>query len=97
MKVPPKVKKALLERSRGWCEAGLVRYGCTVNATDPHHVKSAARRGSSRLENLLHVCRPCHDAITDNKPGTDKFRTYRWQAEGQRESDAPEWRTARGA
>lgn len=89
MSIPASVKRALAERSRGLCEAGLIRYGCSFQATDPHHVKSRARRGSNTLENLLHVCRPCHNAITDNKPGTDRFRTWSWQQEGARESDSP--------
>ena len=62
MAISAKTRKLLRERSRGVCEARLSQYGCTVDAEDPHHVKSKARGGSDRLENLLHVCRACHRA-----------------------------------
>lgn len=84
--IPQATRKALEARSNGRCEAGLPR--CTGKATDPHHVKSRARGGSNDLINLLHVCRSCHDAIEQHRPGTAKFRTHSWQKEGDREAKA---------
>ena len=55
-------------------------------------MKLRSRGGSNELVNLLHVCNPCHVAITDNRPGTDRFRTFSWQKEGERESDSPTWK-----
>ena len=77
-------------RSNGDCEAGLP--GCTRAAQEIHHIRLRSRGGSNDLRNLMDVCHSCHVRITLNKPGTNRFRTYRWQKEGLRESDAPEWK-----
>lgn len=82
--IPRKTFRALWTRANGRCEAGT-RW-CWGTGQDPHHVKSRARGGSNNLTNLLLVCRPCHDAIEQHRPGTGKFRTHSWQAEGERES-----------
>lgn len=65
--VPAPVRTGLAERSGGWCEMKLP--GCLGRATDPSHrirVGMGGRHGpaaeqSSRLSNVLHACRACHD------------------------------------
>lgn len=90
MHIPPKIRKAVRERSEGLCEICLP--GCARFSTEIHHVKSAGRGGKSTLRNLLDVCFSCHRLVSLNKPGTEKFRTYAWQKEGETEADAPEWK-----
>lgn len=78
--IPIDVLPALRRRSLDMCEASMI--GCGNFAVDAHHVKSRARGGSNSLKNLIHLCRSCHRKITDNMPGTERFRTHRWQDEG---------------
>lgn len=47
----------LLARSRGYCEANCGRRGM-----DPHHVIKRSQGGDNSLENLVWLCRYCHDA-----------------------------------
>ena len=84
--IPEKVRKEVSYRSGGRCEARLPR--CAYWAREIHHVKLRSRMGSNDAKNLLHVCFDCHRLITENKPGTERFRTFSWQVEGQRESDS---------
>ena len=92
--IPESSKKAVKKRSMGYCEAQLT--GCLSFATDFHHVKSRARGGTNDPINLKNVCRKCHQKITDNQPGTEKFRTFSFQEEGQSEADFPNWKEVRG-
>ncbi len=73
------------ERAGGRCEARLLM--CWGADQQTHHIKSRGRGGSDDPINLLRVCVPCHHAITTHAPGTDRFRTWSWQKEGERESD----------
>ena len=84
MRISPKMRKIIYARSEGVCEAG-VHGVCGFMATEIHHIKSRARGGSNDARNLLHICFKCHRAITDNRPGTERFRTFRRQKEGLRE------------
>lgn len=67
--------EAVLRRSGGRCEAspvmaaaGLIEARkCTVWASDGHEVLTRARGGSiTDPNNIKHVCRTCHDWITDH-------------------------------
>lgn len=55
-------RRALLERSRGYCEA---RYSanCSSVGTMAHHVKRRSQGGPNDPRNLLWVCAHCHGAI----------------------------------
>lgn len=63
-------------RSQGHCEATKAPYRfdpdldatCTRYATHVHHRKYKSAGGSNELDNLLHVCQPCHTWIHANKP-----------------------------
>ena len=83
--IPKKAREAVLERSRGYCEAGLP--GCTIMGQEVHHKKLRSRGGSNKPVNLLLVCHFCHQQITDMKPFTDRFRTFSHQKEGESELD----------
>jgi hypothetical protein len=45
-------------RERGFCEVCEVR-----GPTEPHHVRSVGSGGGDTKENLISVCRLCHDRI----------------------------------
>ena len=85
--IPSKTRKLIWERSGRICEAQTDR--CVRMAKEINHIKSRARGGSNEASNLMAVCLPCHRAITDNRPGTEKFRTHAWQPEGRDENDNP--------
>ena len=85
--LPPETRRAVSDRSRGICEARLFRYGCSTAATEMHHVKLRSRGGSNDPGNILHLCGPCHRAVTVMRPGTERFRTHSWQQEGRTEAD----------
>jgi len=64
----PKVKRvcnktlirALKERVR-FCEWCGVPHWKTAWPLDPHHIKSRGAGGGDTLDNLVMLCRPCHD------------------------------------
>jgi hypothetical protein len=87
MKLSPKVRREVQERSGGLCEIGIKGI-CRGRATDYCHVKSRARGGGNGAENLKHGCRPCHDHIDSNKPGWEKHRAHGWQQDGEVAADA---------
>jgi 5-methylcytosine-specific restriction endonuclease McrA len=88
--IPPETKKAVADRSRGICEARLIKYGCRTYGVEHHHVKSRGRGGSNDPNNILLLCTPCHHAITVMRPGTAAFRTHSWQVEGSTEEQFDE-------
>ena len=64
--------KELEERSGGRCEAiikgnwgyhGIPGGRCIRAADDPHHLQLRSKLRDDRIENLLAVCRPCHEAL----------------------------------
>jgi len=69
--------RTVTARSKGRCEAKL--HNCCYVGTQFHHIKAKARGGSDTPKNLLLVCHACHLAITDNRPGTERFRMHGWQ------------------
>jgi hypothetical protein len=69
--VTPELRAAIAERSGGRCEAevlvSLAWVRCQNQATDIHHLLTAARGGRNldRVEetyHLIHLCRECHGA-----------------------------------
>lgn len=62
---------AKLRQTRGGCEARAVRR-CTGAMDDGHEVHTRGRGGSiTDPDNILMVCRPCHDWITDHPREAD--------------------------
>ncbi len=57
-----KAKRQVLARDRYTCRA-LVSNVCTFRAGDVHHKRPRGRGGRHDLENLIAVCRRCHDWI----------------------------------
>lgn len=56
------VKRALLERSGGRCEAAFSLM-CTGVGVHAHHVKRASQGGSDDPSNRVWCCHPCHALI----------------------------------
>lgn len=62
-----------------WCQARLTLYRagvkvCAGRAVDVHEILSRGRGGSILArENLLCVCRPCHDWITGNPARSEEL------------------------
>lgn len=81
--IQPATRAALLDRSRGFCEAGFK--GCAGRGDQAHHRKYRSRGGSNALVNLAWICSPCHDATHRHRPGTERMRTPGWAEEGQTE------------
>jgi hypothetical protein len=69
--VTPATRRAVRARSRGRCEARVIRT-CTGVAEHVHHRK-LRRYGDHRACNLLDVCHRCHDHIHANPRWS-----YRW-------------------
>lgn len=84
----PQMRKAVAKRSQGKCEAHIFGV-CTYEASEIHHRKLRSRGGSNSLRNLLHCCLECHAAITDMHPGTERYRTHSYDAEGLTEDSTP--------
>lgn len=58
-------KPALLERSRGRCEANVSKL-CTGVGAHAHHIQRHAQSGTNDPDNLLFVCHFCHDVLHHN-------------------------------
>jgi len=58
-------KEAVRLRSRGYCEVGSVGR-CRILGTQAHHRLMRSQGGGHEVDNLLHVCGPCHDYIHAN-------------------------------
>lgn len=63
--VPLKIKNAVKARSDSVCEAGSVV--CTKRAHHFHHRRLRSQGGLDTVENLLHVCGPCHEFMHRNR------------------------------
>lgn len=68
-------RRSVLERDRSRCQAGLP--GCNGEATQAHHLTYKHWRNEP-LFDLISVCIPCHDAITEmdrgNRPPASRLR-----------------------
>lgn len=53
------LKAALYHRAHGRCENPLCR---RAGGLDPHHVVKASAGGADTAENIVMLCRRCHDA-----------------------------------
>jgi len=67
-------RPALLERSRGRCEAQWSQL-CTGIGVHPHHIVRRSQGGDNTPDNLLLVCYFCHDLIHHN-PAEALVRGY---------------------
>ena len=55
------VRDAVARRSRGFCEVGAL--GCMGQGVHLHHRLMRSQGGGHAADNLLNVCRLCHDLI----------------------------------
>ena len=67
-----KLKPALLARAGGRCENPWCR---RRRPLDPHHIQKRSAGGPDTLENLVALCRPCHEAT--DKPFYDRLNIRR--------------------
>ena len=58
----PAARQAVWERAAGWCEAAIDPV-CTGDMVDVHHKAGRLGPDPHALENLLGLCRACHDWI----------------------------------
>ncbi len=72
-------------RSGGYCEAGV--HCCTIQAAQVHHIVLRSAGGADTADNLIAVCRPCHDWIHAN-PAEARFRGWYGRADRQTEGGA---------
>lgn len=71
--VLPGIKFKVLKRAKKICQAKLNK--CLGMATEVHHIKARKYGGGHEMDNLMAVCRRCHDRITYQELGTEKFRS----------------------
>ncbi len=65
-RIPPKIRREVLARSHGLCEAHLK--GCTGRGEHLHHKRTRSQGGKHTVENLINACGWCHRYIHDH-PG----------------------------
>jgi len=53
--IPPKVKRIVEERDNGWCVL------CGLPGKPEAHFIAKSRHGLGIPENIITLCRPCHD------------------------------------
>ncbi len=87
MPVPATVSRAVYQRDNWHC-----RHCNNSNGLDPHHVKFASAGGTDTLDNLIALCRKCHDDIHGGRlkveivkiiPGRDILVKF-WKQKGWR-------------
>jgi hypothetical protein len=69
-------RKAVAERSGGICE--IREPGCYGRATDWHHRKLRGQGGPWHVQNGLHLCRFCHELVTNTRGRRKEFEGYGW-------------------
>jgi hypothetical protein len=71
----------VMDRSEGICEtviAGrLVIPGCNGQTQQVHHIAGRTGPDPHHLDNLLGVCRPCHEWITEHPKAATKMGLQR--------------------
>lgn len=80
--IPKKIRLAVIERAWYRCEAVWSdkegrQVRCSQKGVDLHHLLSRAQGGQHTTDNLILFCRPCHQKVTDCKPGTEKYRLHK--------------------
>lgn len=66
MTFPRAVANAVIERSRGMCEAMIPEAGCNGRGEHIHHRKLRSQGGKDTVVNCVHICHKCHDYIHRN-------------------------------
>jgi hypothetical protein len=63
-------------RSGGWCEIQMD--GCFGRATDWHHRLRDGQGGLWQASNGLHLCRWCHEAVTNTRGHRAEYEANGW-------------------
>jgi 5-methylcytosine-specific restriction protein A len=63
-----KTRKTILERDKHLCQSCKAK-GQITKATEVHHVKPKANGGTDAPDNLVSICRDCHDQETKDAKG----------------------------
>jgi hypothetical protein len=69
-------RRAVKGRSGGWCEIQLP--GCFGRALDWHHRRLKGQGGLWQVSNGLHLCRWCHEAVTNTRGRRAEFEANGW-------------------
>jgi 5-methylcytosine-specific restriction endonuclease McrA len=83
-KLPDELLRQIFREQGGKCAEC---YSAQLD-THPHHIKYRSRGGSNDRKNLVWLCRRCHNLTHSGHPDMARYRTHRWQDEGQTEADA---------
>lgn len=59
-RVPPEVAETVVNRAMGMCEIMSRETGCNGRAEHLHHRRLRSQGGEHTVENLIHICSPCH-------------------------------------
>lgn len=55
--IPEDTRREVWERCKGRCEY------CGKKAIDPHHIIYRSKGGDNKADNLIALCRDCHDDV----------------------------------
>jgi 5-methylcytosine-specific restriction endonuclease McrA len=56
------LRKRVVERDGGKCQATVGWNKCGAKAVDVHHIIPLSRGGTSTMGNLISLCKDCHEA-----------------------------------
>lgn len=71
-----KARGLVKERSGGDCEIRML--GCHGTATDWHHRLRQSQGGKWHVQNGLHLCRFCHEAVTNTRGHREEHERKGW-------------------
>jgi 5-methylcytosine-specific restriction endonuclease McrA len=81
------LRARVLCRDLSLCQIGLD--GCTVTATEVHHLRECADGGSDAMANLCAICANCHAKITAANASAKSHRGSRRGDGGRPSTDPP--------
>ncbi len=76
-------RRLVKERSGGQCEIHML--GCYVQATDWHHRVRQSQGGKWHVQNGLHACRFCHEAVTNTRGHRPEYEANGWMVHSRQD------------
>lgn len=78
-----KARELVKARSGGQCEIHML--GCYVQATDWHHRVRQSQGGKWHVQNGLHACRFCHEAVTNTRGHRPEYEANGWMVHSRQD------------